>query len=59
MSYRETVNITLSSVHRQISFDLPAKFYSRDEVEELIKDIFKIVDRDVFEVIYKKKESKL
>ena len=52
----EVITLLLSSINRRIDFNLPARFYSRDEVEDLLKQVARIIDRDIFNYIKESEE---
>lgn len=56
MSSNEIVDITLSSIHRQISIPLVARFYSMEEVKELLKDAVNVIDHSIYR--YLEEENK-
>ena len=56
MKDKEIINITLSSIHKQISLPLEDRFYSIDEVKDLLKFTVRTIDQTIYGYLEKESE---
>ena len=56
MEEKEIINITLSSIHKQISVPLEDRFYSIDEVKDLLKITVGVIDHTIYGYLEKEGE---
>ena len=56
MKDKEIVNIILSSIHKQISVPLEDRFYSIDEVKDLLKFTVRTIDQTIYGYLEKESE---
>ena len=57
MEDREIINITLSSIHKQVSVPLEDRFYSIDEVKDLLKFAVGTIDHTIYGYLEKESEE--
>lgn len=56
MTYNEIVNITLSSIQKQVSIPLEARFYSMEEVKDILKSFAISVDHSFYRYLEEESE---
>ena len=56
MKDKEIINITLSSIHKKISLPLEDRFYSIDEVKDLLNFTAGIIDHTIYEYLENESE---
>ena len=57
MKDKEIINITLSSIQKRISLPLEDRFYSIDEVKDLLKITVGVIDDTIYEYLEKESEE--
>lgn len=57
MTCNEIVNITLSSIQKQVSIPLEARFYSMEEVKDILKSFAIGVDHSFYRYLEEESEK--